>query len=687
MKLRTHQIIRRTARPTALAAALLAAFGPAVAADDEISALTKPDSSVSAGIGLVTKENQRFGQYTGLVDNKTYGLLGIDLNKRDDVTGTWIKLTGRNLGLDSRELRFEHQRQGDWGYFVDYNETPRYSPYIINTAVGGTGTNSLTTGTTTSPKQDVELKTQRQAIGFGLDKFLGNGFDIQFRFKNEDKDGARLWGGEIGNNMAFMPEPIHYTTRQLEGTLSYIRDSLQLSGGYYGTDFVNRNARLDYTLSAGTNMLSPAPLPPSSQSHQWFLSGGYDFSKTTRATFKVSSTKALQNESFVVPAGQVLLTPGLSSLNGRVVTTLAQVGLTSRPLPKLSLLANLRYEDRADKTPERPFVTGNGINMTNTVFSRTTTTGKLEASYQLPMGYRATAGMDVNNTIRNVPDVRIIPYRHTNDETAYRLEMRKSMSETVNGSISAIHSKRTGSNYLNDWKGTAAYTTTLAPIIWADRDRDKLRLSFDWTPIDPLSLQFVIEDGRDKYNGLQLGPKKGDSQLYSLDTAYTFSEKLKGNAWMSRTDTKSEQLSLQVSAGAVTSTGAAIAANTGWAAQLRNTGDSIGIGLDGKPSEKIDWGAKFSYQNDRSNQHMTLATGAGLTQLPDSYYKLTRLQLFGKYALQKNSGVRLDLVHERRSTDDWTWNSFVYPQDGTTVRQDTNPKATFVGASYYHNFQ
>ena len=38
--------------------------------------------------------------------------------------GTWLRFDGRNLGLDSRQLRFEHNRQGNWGYFIEYGQIP-----------------------------------------------------------------------------------------------------------------------------------------------------------------------------------------------------------------------------------------------------------------------------------------------------------------------------------------------------------------------------------------------------------------------------------------------------------------------------------------------------------------------------------------------------------------------------------
>src|SRR5262245_53327759 len=125
-------------RLSAMAAALAAA-GAAWAdeRDDEIARLTRPDSQASAGVGSVSNDNTRFGQYNGLAKDRLYLLLDLDLQRRDDATGGWLNITGRNLGLDSRELRLEQSRQGNWGYYVDFSQTPRYSPYTPITGLTG----------------------------------------------------------------------------------------------------------------------------------------------------------------------------------------------------------------------------------------------------------------------------------------------------------------------------------------------------------------------------------------------------------------------------------------------------------------------------------------------------------------------------------------------------------------------
>lgn len=680
---------------TAIAAALLATFGPAQAAEsEEVARLTQPQSTVDFGLGYLTDDGRRFGQYTGVNEQGAYGLLNADIVRRDDATGTWLRFTGRDLGLDNRGLKFEHLRQGNWGYFVDYSRTPRYEPHIVNSVVTGIGTPELTLPTVLSTGTNVELKTTRDAIGLGFDKLLPGRLNLQVRFRNEEKDGARISGRGLPGAPAtpgsfglfeFAPEPINSTTRQLEATLGYTGERLQLAGGYYATTYNNEYNRLNSTGGIGLAALNPIALPPDTQSHQLHLTGGYSFTPTTRGSFKLAHTKATQDDAFIVPA----LT-GRGDLAGRIDTTLVQMGLAARPLPKLSVNASLRYEDVDDKTPIAQYFTlgltpTSTFNGNNEPHSFRTTSGRLEASYALPMAFRLTGGLDYEEKKHNFSPVRVVTHRDKTEETAYRVELRRSMSETVTGALAYIHSERDGSPFrltvLNN--GTIAPSgNRVAPINIADRDRDKVRLSVNWTPAEPLSLQFAADEARDSYgqiHALGTGPREGGARNYAVDATYTFSDQWQGTAWVSRNEYWQDQWQ-HVGTGT---------AGLVWEAALRNVGNSFGLGMRGKPNGRLEIGADLSHSDlsdEYGQQRLNAASPATVVApLPDVSTELTRLNLFGKYALQKNAGLRLDYIYDRFSTDDFTWTTWQYAV-GTRVLPDPVQEVHFIGVSYYYRF-
>jgi len=680
---------------TAAATSLLCAFGPAVAAeDDAVTELTKPSSSMEVGFGYVSENNQRFGQYNGLTNNGGYGLLDLNVVQRDDATGTWLRFSGRNLGLDNRELRFENNRQGNWGYFIEFSQTPRFDPYTVTTRLAGIGgTTQAIAGNATA--QEYHLKTQRDALTLGFDKQISSGLGVQVRYRNEEKNGERLWGQGTFGTWRFLTDPIDQTTKQLEATLNYSAGGLQLSGGYYGTAFENRNGVVNVTnaavLFAGSDQMA---LPPDNQSHQLYLAGGYNLSKTTRATFKFAYGTITQNEAFAT--NPVAGAPG--SLNGRIDTTLAQFGLTTRPLPALTLRADLRYENRDDKTPVFVYFPAQAVANATTDGSNEprdikTQSGKLEASYKLPVQFTLTGGLEYVEKMRNSPPVRAVSYREKTDETSLRAELRRSISETLTGAVSMIHSVRDGSPFLVNTGNLSAVTTgdLVAPLHLADRDRNTWRLTLNWMPTDPLSLNFRFDESRDKYTGTNLtpfdfGPRKGRAQNTSLDGAYAFSSALQATAWISHNlNTFEDALCRQ----STPNTCPATLANPIWGADLRNISDSFGLGLRAKASPKLELSADVVETRVRDVMNLLSISPTGATPpLDEIHTKVTTWTLAAKYALQGNSGLRATFVHDQYRTDDWTWANWNYtPAEGaTTIKQAPNQKVNFLGLSYYYRF-
>lgn len=711
----------------------MAVFGAAWADDAEINELIKPDSSVSVGIGNWSNERHQQGIYDGMRDDGPYGLLDADINKRDDATGTWYKLKATNLGLDNREVKGEYLRQGNIGVTVEYNRLSRDNPNTFNTNLQGIGTTTQIVSNAASaaaPKQTVKLGTTRESVGLGIYKNLAPGLDFNLSFKNEDKNGTRQWGR--GSASEFTVEPIDSTIRQIEGTLSYTTKTFQLSGGYYGSWYDTKNDLV--TVFSGTLGTSPTYLsqPLDNQAHQLFLNGGYSFTPTTRATMKLSYTHATQNEH--LPTQDIAglsLAGSPQSLKGEIHTTLVQFGFTSRPIKDLSLVANLRYHNFDDVTPVNQFVrpvagcSAANQCVDNTPFSYKTITGKLEGTYRLADGYNLTAGVEERRQDREVPvsnsfgtgalagadTQRVVPMRSQVDETTWRLELRRSMSETVNGSLAYLYSQRTGSSYLKVAGPGNSITNGIAapgpsnminPINIADRDRNKLRFALDWTPFESLSFQFNIEEGRDKYDhstDRPYGLEEGKNRLYAFDVSYTLSEKWKFNAWYSFDQSQAKQANSRAN-----NSGATAVLRKDY--DLQDTGNSVGLGVRGEVTSRIKLGGDLQWSRNVSRYDQDLSRLSAGTIVPANFTsgladienKLIRLSLFSAYSLDKSSDVRIDFIHERWETDDWSWmyangTPFVYggtaagATDGTTVTANPRQTSTFVGLRYIYKFQ
>jgi len=755
-KLNCNEIPNLPLKAAAIAIALAFSVPSWADEDDEVARLIKPESSFRLGAGYVSNDNQRFGMYNGLSEQGMVGLIDFSVVRRDDDTGTWYRAIGRNLGLDNRELRLEHERQGKWGYFLEFNQITRNTPYDVQTNVRGIGSEALVvpTGLAGNPKGAstlYNLKTERQKTSFGLNYALPSNFQVRVLFQNEEKEGQRLFGRGTTGGAApipqeFLAEPINSTTRQVDVLLDYTGESLQMSGGYYGSFFSNQNPVLrvtggDSRFNSGVGSTGVAmdniSLPPDNHGHQFNLTGGYQLAKTTRLNFTLNKGITIQNEDFMPVRfygtsnnGVNANTSGRTDLGGRVDTTLVNLGLTSRPIPQLSLLGNIRYEERDDKTSVARYisnVTGSGLNPTITPYSATVAgdkalstngfneprsltnrSGKLEASYLLPEGFRLTGGFDYEQKVREMEGVRVVGYRQETEEKSYRLEVSRAMAETLTGSLAYTHSKRDGSDYRNlvtlgnysypnytpggipCGRVTSGFSVTrcglIQPIYLADRERDKIRWIMDWSPLEQLSAQFTIEGSRDNYGpgrgSPDIGVRDGDSRLYAIDLSYAVTEKWKLTSWLSHTE-----------AGIGQSTIASPGANATavlWSSEQKNVVDSFGVGVRGKLPYAIDIGADYLFANDRTRYDMGntgyFSKTASVSSLPDISYRQKTLRLFGTHAFDKKTSFRLDYIFDKRNIDDWTWSGWTY-SDGTRIVQKPNEIVHFIGFSVSYAFR
>jgi len=711
--------------------ALLAAFTPPAFAEDVV------DGSVSVGLGAVSgdaRSRALFGQYNGLRPHGTYGLLNFDYTRRSDDSNRFVQFLGTNVLGETRELSLLWKRQGDWRFTADYGELVRYDPNSVNTGLIGPGTATpqvvgLAGGAGSG--SNFELKTKRTSLGLGFAKHLSPGLLFEASLKTENKDGARMFGagfncpssiapgclGTTGANVGWallmLPEPVNSNHSQVEARLNYAEGKLRLSGGYYGSYFNNSTGSLTPTVPGTLNNPVGVPLPlntglqgilsraialaPDNQAHRFDVGGSYAFTSSTRATFKLAYTQATQRQDFA-NAGLGGAPAGVSSLDGKVITTLAQAGITSRPLPKLSLVADLRHEDRDDRTPLAAYNVEGTTSYTNMRLPNTRTRGKLQASYQLPGDLLGTVGADWESIDRGAFTASsglrgISAIRQKTDELGYRAELRRQMSETFSGSVSYVSSHRDGSNWLapNSSTGVAPivdvasgfYSTSIFMPTLANRKRDKVRLFGAWQPTDELSLQFTAEDGSDSYGSpSQYGLQNTRMEFYSVDVNYVLSETWSVNGYWSYGIQKLNQ---------ARPGGAIIAFDN------RNT--AFGLGVVGKPSDALSLGGGLSFLGDRSAYAQTLDASAGGANasllastggLPDITFRRLEARVYGRYEIAKNDAVRFDLIHQRAKFNDWAWGYNGVPfsfSDGTTVSQQQQQNVTYLGVTYIRTWQ
>ena len=422
------------------------------------------------------------------------------------------------------------------------------------------------------------------------------------------------------------------------------------------------------------------------------------------------------------------LASGRSNLGGEINTTKAQLGFSSHPMSKLHLHGDLAFDSRSNKTPldlyngtyvcSPGFINGrncvtapggavpfpNRLGMyTNGNPSSKKYDAKLEATYRLPQNYMLTGGVKYEHEDFGTwtpTDVAggVSGLKQKLNETSYRVELRKVVSETFTGAISFNSSRRTGDSpwlqpvNFNVAGGTgvtavsdaAIYSrTAIFPYIYMDRKRDKFRMNGNWEPMERLSLQAFFDYNEDTYTApTEHGLRKTKGNNFSLDASYAISDNWKANAYLSRGKQTRDS-----------------GHSTGYDAIVTDTADAFGFGITGKPSTRFQVGADLTWLDDNLKYKQTLdasntsAVNTALINgggLPDVKYGLLRFKLYGAYALQKSSYIRMDYIYNKSTFNEWTYNfngtPYLY-SDNTTITAKEKQVVNFIGASYVHRFE
>jgi MtrB/PioB family decaheme-associated outer membrane protein len=710
---------------SALTLAVFAAVMP-------VQAQSSPaETTIFVGAGVLDGERSDralFDQYSGMPkDSSVAGMLGFDYSLRQEATNNWVDFQGSDLLGDTRELNLVWKRPGDWKITADYLGLVRNEPNLVNTGLVNLG--STTPQVTALPGAagtgaNVDLQTKRSKLGVGYTKIISPRMQLVVDLKTEEKKGSRLFGigmncptvydptclGTTGISVGWatlmLPEPVDSNHSQIEARLSYALEKLRFSVGYYGSFYRNANASLNPVVAGNlynpvSTLLPVSPgllgylnqavaLPPDNQSHQLDVSGNYNFTDTTRGTFKLAYSTASQDDGFVAAS-----LPGTSSLGGRVNTSLVQLGVTSRPMPKLSLVADVRHLNKDDQTPILAYNIAGVTPYTNQSLSNEKTSAKLQANWQFNPDYRGSLGLDYALIDRGVftptsAVAGITALRETTEETGLRAELRRRMSESLSGAISLSSSKREGSTWLKDNSGlgVSPVTNLADPALvngiymptLTDRQRDKVKLYADWLPNKDWSVQFSAEEGTDKYSSPSAyGLKDTRMSQLSVDWSYAVSFRLQLNGYASM--------------GAQTFNQSRYA---GYNMAFDNSNTSFGLGFTSKPNNQLEFGGSLSFVDDVSKYAQsldatadayTVASLAASGGLPDITFRQTALKLFGRYALDKKSAVRVDFVHQNSTYNDWGGGYSDVPytySDGTTLGQKSDQNVNFIGVTYIY---
>ena len=562
--------------------------------DPAVRELTQPVNTIETGLIYVDQSSAKFGEYNGLQREGLKGNLGFDLRgggayaPASGSNERW-RLTGRNLGLEVREIDGEYARQGEFRFGVSYDELLRNSYDSFRILWNGAGTRTLTlpagypaagTRATFTNLQNAipssvipallqrhELETKRTRYGLAGEMNLTPVWTLSVNARSEKKEGTKLTGVAFGGfRGAYAPEPVDSTTDIVETMVRYARKDAQFGIGLNVSRYRNHvdfwTVENPFANNAVINNRAQLSSAPDNLMTQFTLDGSYRFSPTLKVTLAGALARLRQDEQlyFQPIAGMVI---GDTSARAKEVQTNLLTRLTYQPNRLTDLNASYRLDHRDNRTPvDRTFTVRQAEGPTsgletfnNLAIDRKTQTVTLDGSRRYGNGGVVTAGYDhqrIERSTDGTPTSRQETFASgRSDEDTVRLAYRQALTERLNGQVGYAHSRRTAHDYRDAETNAGGFFTTtpgFRQFFLNDRNRDKLRAGVDFQATDALALQANVELLDDRFP-TTFGTTKAATQMFNLEGTYAASEKLSFNSFLTYEQARTHQDEMQIVVG------------------------------------------------------------------------------------------------------------------------------------------
>lgn len=609
------------------------------------------------GIGYQSEDSYKFGRYTGLTDKGVFGNASGDF-KHQEEDGRYFEFRARNLGLDSRDVQIEGGDQGSYKLFLEYDQLPSFnddttsSPFrdhsgseLLLPKMWAPAGSTQDMATLQESLRDVTIETERKRLQAKVAYMPVRKWEITARLMHEKKEGRQDLGTTFGfNETAILPVPVEYQTNELGLGVGYTGKKLQAQIAYDGSFFKEDNNsgqvwQNPYVNPSDPNGFGQFARAPDNDHHKLSATLGYDVLQHTRLNAHLAVGNTTQNVNFL----PYTINPDLggplpaNDLDGAVKSTLARLGLSSRPLPRLQVNANYTFSDRDNYSSINTY-----DYVVTDLYNSTTARDNLRYNFkqhlfQSSAAYRfsnrtdMSLGFDYDNMERSNQEV---------DETSENIlwgKLRVRPHEMLDASIKYTYANRSNSGYHSVAEITPPQNEQMRLFNLADRVRNKIGADLTITPVSALMLGFSADYYNDNYDETTLGLTEAKGTSYTFDISYFINENLTTTAYYTRELLKSDQA------------GSQSFSDPDWFTDDENGTHTVGVGINWNAiPDKLDIGADLVYSDFTGKISYDNAAN-----YPDLVSTLKSVQLHGTYRVKDNISLKLAYWYENYSEDDW----------------------------------
>lgn len=435
--------------------------------------------------------------------------------------------------------------------------------------------------------------------------------DFRFSLVNTTRQGAMPYGASFGfAGAAEVSAPIDTRTTDLVAGLEWAKPNRSLRVSYTGSWFDNHASSLVWdnpwravdSATAGSSQGRMA-LWPDSTLQAVTATGWLKMAGRTHLNGSVTVGTGSQNDTllpFTINSQIAPLPLSRATAEAEVRNVAANVGLTSRPNPKVWLSARFRYYDSENRMPG--FHDASYVRMDQLV-------RPLEGEPTAPFSFtRQNVDLDASFTPRPFAAFRVGYSRDTTDRGArifaqtvdevFRASLDASVRDwlTVRGIVE--RAVRAGSGFREALLPSIGEQPSVRQFDIADRDRDRVTGLVQITPIPAVGLAISASRGKDTYKNKEFGEagfglRDNENRLLTVSLDLLPVEKISAGVWYAYETFDTLQRSRQSTAALFTD------ARRDWTLDSNETVRTWSLTLDLlKIGEKAD--VRLGYDSSRS---------------------------------------------------------------------------------------
>jgi len=613
-------------------------------------------SKVDIGLGFVSNDSYKFGEYNGLYKEGAFLILDIDAMYRDE-NANYFSIQAENIGLETRRVEMEGGNQGSYKIKVLFDNINKYNLDTSRTPYNGSTNQTLpagwvqgaTTAGMTSLASDlhtINFSTKRNNLTVAGNFIQNAKWNYDIKFNRQTKQGNSPFAATIGSNFAnaksaILAKPIDYTTDNFEIAANYNHNDVSGTVSFVYSTFQNKSKTItwDNAFNTGPNSGQIA-LEPDNEMQQLMANGQYRGFKDILISGLFSVARLEQNETFIPYTNNGALAPSAlpnNTLVGKVNVYNANVNANWTVNKKSKIKFSFEQQEQSNSTERATYsyviadTTVTGTPRSNFPYSFRNQKFKINSSYRLENSNKLTGGIEYGIYNRT--------YQEVDRSTGKSLwaKFSSKLTSDINYSLKVRAETRKADGYKVLTELNPAENPQLRKYNLADNDELKAVFNINFIAANNLFMNINIEHSKNDYSNSSVGLTEADELSAGIDAQYSMNEALSVTAYLQQSTISSTQK------------GSTIAASPNWNADNEDAILTVGLGADYSVIED-EFSLGFNLVHTDAKSKITLSSA---TPLPDLTSKRNTISLYGNYLYDENMTFKLRYDYENYKEENW----------------------------------